>query len=87
MSQQGTTEYTGVAPRDAKPIRVRSEEQIADALSRAFQAAWGQAVVFWSIPVDEERDADCILYDAFRELRAYRATFGPLVQHKAGESE
>lgn len=74
-----TTEFAGVAPRDAKPIRVRSEEQIADALSRFCQAAWGSHhVVVWSIPVDEERDADCIMYDAFRELREYRKRFGPL---------
>lgn len=65
--------------------RVRTEDEIRDALKRMCDTVWGNQVrpAFWHIPVNQETDVDCILYDAFTELKRYRAIFGPLPERPA----
>lgn len=61
--------------------RIRTEDEIRGALRRMCDTVWNKAAArepFWHIPVDLERDVDVILYDAFDELKRYRAAFGPL---------
>ena len=59
--------------------KIRAEDEIREALHRMCQTVWGNrsARPFWHIPVRDD-DVDVILYDAFDELRRYRAIFGPL---------
>ena len=54
--------------------RTRSPQQIADAFDRVHRRATGQApdMIYMSIPVDNERDADIIVTDAVHEIIAWR---------------
>ncbi len=59
------------------PRRFRTEKQLRDTVSMLAHCMWygkprpGDHV--WSIPVDQERDFDCILSDAIDELVELRA--------------
>lgn len=57
--------------RDWKP---RTMESLRDALQRFCDAAWnrGQSPHIFTIPVDDDRDADCILSDGISELEHLR---------------
>jgi hypothetical protein len=48
----------------------RTEDELVDALQTILNALWGRRHNghVWSIPVDELRDADCILMDGINEL-------------------
>ena len=70
--------------------RYRTEAEIRDALRRMCDTVWNRERAtnppFWHIPTNVEADVDCILYDAFEELKRYRATFGLLPnRHNAQE--
>lgn len=69
---------------EAFPIRRRRNrtlDEARDALSRLIHGAWHKpdAKACFTIPVDEERDADCILMDVvfeWAELKAASAQAG-----------
>jgi hypothetical protein len=62
---------------DRTPFRPRSEEELRATLSMLCHFVWhGQTRPgehMWSIPLDKERDFDCILSDGIGELVATRA--------------
>lgn len=63
--------------QEGQPPRVRTDEEIANALRRMCDTVWNHERMtsppFWCIPANPDTDVDCILYDAFRELRGLRA--------------
>src|SRR5438105_13923311 len=69
------------AQRPATPInrirRERTEQQLRGVISTLAHFIWNKQTRpgdhIWSIPVDEERDWDCILSDAIDELIELRA--------------
>ena len=58
------------------PAQERSIEQLRATLSMLTHFVWSKQLRpgehMWSIPVDRERDFDCILSDAIDELKAWR---------------
>lgn len=62
-------------------LRIRTDEEITDALRRMCDTVWGHGATvrpaFWHIPANTDTDVDCILYDAFRELKHLRALNAP----------
>jgi len=60
-----------------QPVRIRSLEQLRATVSMLANYIWTKQTRpgehMWSIPVDQERDWDCILSDAIDELEALRA--------------
>lgn len=73
-------EVDGLDQRPVKPrsFRKRSEDDGFDALQRFCDAAWFRArkhaLATFTIPVNEDRDADCILADLIAEAIESRAT-------------
>ena len=63
---------SALRPNDWKP---RTIEALREALQRFCDSAWnrGARVRIFTIPVDDERDADCILSDGISELEHLRA--------------
>lgn len=65
------------AASNETPRRFRTEEQLRNVLSMLCHFVWYRKSRpgdhFWSIPVDRERDFDCILSDALDELVEWRA--------------
>ncbi len=70
-------------------FRHRTHDEARAALRDFCDAAWGNrtrkdgtSITIFTIPKDEERDADCILYDVLRERDVLRETLKALVgQH------
>jgi hypothetical protein len=65
-------------PETARPIRHRAPDLVSATLRKVCHFVWhGTAPEddshMWSIPVDEERDWDCILGDVIRERDALHA--------------
>lgn len=80
LSGAGVVEDRAEAAREPKPRRPtihRTEQQMYDTLSMLCHLVWHKTpppgAHVWSIPVNEERDFDCILYDAVAELVQLRA--------------
>jgi len=77
MSTDNASAPTGrpEAPRD--PPRQRPIQLLRDTLSTLCHFVWHRETRpgehLWSIPVDKDRDFDCILSDAIDELEALRA--------------
>ncbi len=55
-------------------FRERSRDELFDALQRLINSVWGRkhGNAIMTIPVDEMRDADCILSDGINELQLLR---------------
>jgi uncharacterized Zn finger protein (UPF0148 family) len=60
--------------------RQRTEEELRDALQRLINAAWKKefSPAPFTIPADEKRDVDCILWDGIDELISLRARIAEL---------
>lgn len=60
----------------SKPERIRSIKQLRDTMSMLTHYVWTKQLRpgehMWSIPVDKQRDFDCILHDAISELEYWR---------------
>lgn len=70
-----------VRPADFPEGRKRSIQLLRDTLSMLCHFIWYRETRpgehLWSIPVDQQRDFDCILSDAIDELEHFRAAGGP----------
>lgn len=87
LSGAGVVEDRAEAAGEPKPRRPtihRTERQMYDTLSMLCHLVWHKTpppgAHVWSIPVNEERDFDCILYDAVAELVQLRTATRALVE-------
>ncbi len=67
------------------PYRTRTIEQLRGALQTACDVIWNRGTHkvnqhVWTIPVDQERDFDCILGDGIAELATLRQSLAALTQ-------
>src|SRR6185295_7908141 len=69
-----------------RPTRQRTEEEIRRVLEMLTHFIWYRQQRpgdhFWTIPVDENRDFDCILYDVLAELLASRLALAKLTEER-----
>lgn len=61
-------------PSSYTVFQQRSRDELFDALQRLINSVWGRkhGNAIMTIPVDEMRDADCILSDGINELQLLR---------------
>jgi hypothetical protein len=72
------------APKAQRAWRHRPTEQVRETLKMLCYLVWHkeppQGAHVWSIPTDEARDFDCILYDVLAERDALRAERARVIQ-------